>query len=168
MKKSIILAIVASVFAIGASAQNYAVVNTQKVYQSIKAYGEAVAEIDALATSYQENIDEAYNKVEEMYQNYMIAKSALSFEEQQAEEQNIISNEQKITTYQQNVFGAEGVITKKQEEMLRPFHEKVAKSISDYATQMGYDMVIDIATTALPYYSTKIDITEQIIKIVNQ
>ena len=86
MKKSIILAIVASVFAIGASAQNYAVVNTQKVYQSIKAYGEAVAEIDALATSYQENIDEAYKKVEEMYQNYMIAKSALSFEEQQAEE----------------------------------------------------------------------------------
>ena len=109
MKKSIFLAIVASVFALGASAQNYAVVNSQKIYQSIEAYAEAVEEIDALATSYQENIDEAYKKVEEMYQNYMIAKSALSYEEQQTEEQNIIANEQKITTYQQNVFGAEAV-----------------------------------------------------------
>lgn len=166
MKKSIILGVLASVFAMSASAQNYAVVNTQKVYQSIEAYGEAVAEIDALATAYQENIDEAYAKVEEMYQNYMIAKSGLSYAEQQAEEQNIIANEQKITTYQQNVFGTDGVLTKKQEELLKPFHEKIAKSISDYATQQGYDLVIDIATTALPYYSPKIDITEEIIKLV--
>lgn len=166
MKKSIILGVLASVFAMSASAQNYAVVNTQKVYQSIEAYGEAVAEIDALATAYQENIDEAYAKVEEMYQNYMIAKSELSYAEQQAEEQNIIANEQKITTYQQNVFGTDGVLTKKQEELLKPFHEKIAKSISDYATQQGYDLVIDIATTALPYYSPKIDITEEIIKLV--
>ena len=166
MKKSIILGVLASVFAMSASAQNYAVVNTQKVYQSIEAYGEAVAEIDALATAYQDNIDEAYAKVEEMYQNYMIAKSGLSYAEQQAEEQNIIANEQKITTYQQNVFGTDGVLTKKQEELLKPFHEKIAKSISDYATQQGYDLVIDIATTALPYYSPKIDITEEIIKLV--
>lgn len=166
MKKSIILGILAAIVTLGASAQNYAVVNSQKVYQSIKAYATAVEEIDALATSYQENIDEAYKKVEEMYQNYMIAKSGLSYEEQQAEEKNIIANEQKITTYQQNVFGTDGVLTKKQEELLKPFHEKVAKSISDYAVANGYAMVIDIATTALPYYSPAIDITDEIIKLV--
>ena len=166
MKKSIILGVVATIFAINASAQNYAVVNTQKVYQSIEAYGEAVAEIDALATAYQENIDEAYAKVEEMYQNYMIAKSGLSYEEQQAEEQNIIANEQKITTYQQNVFGTDGILTKKQEELLKPFHEKVATAIQNFATAGGYQMIVDIAITALPYYSPEIDITEEIIKLV--
>ena len=166
MKKSIILGALVSLFAINASAQNYAVVNSQKVYQSMEAYAAAVEEIDALATAYQENIDEAYAKVEEMYQNYMIAKSALSYEEQQKEEKNIIANEQKIATYQENVFGTNGILTKKQEELLKPFHEKVAKSISDYAAAKGYNMVIDIATTALPYYSSKIDITEEIIKLV--
>ena len=166
MKKSIILGALVSLFAINATAQNYAVVNSQKVYQSMTAYAAAVEEIDALATAYQENIDEAYAKVEEMYQNYMIAKSGLTYEEQQNEEKNIIANEQKITTYQENVFGTGGVLTKKQEELLKPFHEKVAKSISDYAAANGYDMVIDIATTALPYYSPKIDITEEIIKLV--
>lgn len=166
MKKSIILALVASAFTLSVSAQKYAVVNTQKVYQAIEAYAEAVEEIDELATAYQKNIDEAYQKVEEMYQNYMIARDGLTYEQQKAEEQNIIANEQKITTYQQNVFGTDGVLTKKQEELLKPFHEKVAKSISDYATAQGYDMVIDIATTALPYYSPKVDITEEIIKLV--
>lgn len=166
MKKSIILSAIFALVSIGASAQNYAVVNSQKVYQSMEAYAAAVEEIDELATSYQNNIDEAYAKVEEMYQNYMVAKTSLSFEEQQAEEQNIINNEQKITTYQQNVFGTDGVLTKKQEELLKPFHDKVAKAINDYAVAKGYQMVIDIATTALPYYSPSIDITEEIIKLV--
>ncbi len=166
MKKSIILTIAMAMAALCASAQNYAVVNSQKIYQSMEEYAAAVEEIDELATAYQKNIDEAYEKVEEMYQNYMVAKGGLTFEEQQAEEQNIIQNEQKITSYQQNVFGTDGVLTKKQEELLKPFHEKVAKSISTYAELMGYQMVIDIATTALPYYSPAIDITEEIIKLV--
>lgn len=166
MKKSIILTIAMAMAALCASAQNYAVVNSQKIYQSMEEYAAAVEEIDELATAYQKNIDEAYEKVEEMYQNYMVAKGGLTFEEQQAEEQNIIQNEQKITSYQQNVFGTDGVLTKKQEELLKPFHEKVSKSISTYAELMGYQMVIDIATTALPYYSPAIDITEEIIKLV--
>lgn len=166
MKKSIILALLASVFTLGVSAQKYAVVNTQKVYQSMEEYAEAVEEIDELATAYQKNIDEAYQKVEEMYQNYMIARDGLTYEEQKTEEQNIIANEQKITTYQQNVFGTDGILTKKQEELLKPFHEKVANAIKSYGVQNGYDMIVDIATTALPYYSATIDITEQIIKLV--
>lgn len=166
MKKSIILSLLVSFFALGASAQNYAVVNTQKVYQAMEDYADAVEEIDELATAYQKNIDEAYAKVEEMYQNYMIAKAGLSYEEQQAEEQNIIANEQKITNYQQNVFGTDGVLTKKQEELLKPFHEKVQSAITTYASQNGYQMVIDIATTALPYYSPEIDITDEIIKLL--
>lgn len=164
MKKSIILSLLVSLFALSASAQNYAVVNSQKIYQSMEEYAAAVAEIDELATAYQKNIDEAYEKVEEMYQNYMIAKAGLTYEEQQAEEQNIIQNEQKITTYQQNVFGTDGVLTKKQEELLKPFHEKVAAAINSYATANGYQMIIDIATTALPYYAPEIDVTEEIIK----
>ena len=166
MKKSIILALVASAFTLSVSAQKYAVVNTQKVYQAIEAYAEAVEEIDELATAYQKNIDEAYQKVEEMYQNYMIARDGLTYEQQKAEEQNIINNEQKITTYQQNVFGSDGVLTKKQEEMLKPFHDKVSNAIKQYAMANGYQMIIDIATTALPYYAPEVDITEEIIKLV--
>ncbi|MBO5693250.1 MAG: OmpH family outer membrane protein [Tidjanibacter sp.] len=166
MKKSIILALVASAFTLSVSAQKYAVVNTQKVYQAIEAYAEAVEEIDELATAYQKNIDEAYQKVEEMYQNYMIARDGLTYEQQKAEEQNIIANEQKITTYQQNVFGTDGILTKKQEELLKPFHEKVATAIQNFATAGGYQMIVDIAITALPYYSPEIDITEEIIKLV--
>lgn len=166
MKKSIILAIVAIAFSWNLSAQNYAVVNTSKIYQSMDAYNAAVQELDELATSYQKNIDDAFAKLEEMYQSYMVAKDGLTLADQQAREKTILDNEKKITEYQQKVFGTEGIIAKKQEELLKPFTDKVNKAITDYATTHQLGMVIDIAATSLPFYAPSVDITEQIIKLV--
>lgn len=166
MKKSIFLAVVAIALSWSLSAQNYAVVNTSKIYQSMDAYTAAVQELDNLATSYQKNIDDAYAKLEEMYQSYMVAKDGLTLADQQAREQTILDNEKKITEYQQKVFGTEGIIAKKQEELLKPFTDKVSQAINTYATQRGLGMVIDIAVTSLPYYAPSVDITEQIIQIV--
>ncbi|MBQ5670031.1 MAG: OmpH family outer membrane protein [Tidjanibacter sp.] len=166
MKKSIILAIVAVVFSWTLSAQNYAVVNTSKIYQSLDDYNAAVQELDELATSYQKNIDDAFAKLEEMYQSYMVAKDGLTLADQQAREKTILDNEKKITEYQQKVFGTEGIIAKKQEELLKPFTDKVNKAITDYATTHQLGMVIDIAATSLPFYAPSVDITEQIIKLV--
>lgn len=168
MKKSIILSIAALVLSWSLAAQNYAVVNTSKIYQAMEAYGAAVTELDELAKGYQKNIDEAYAKLEEMYQNYMVAKSDLSIADQQSREQAILDNEKKITEYQQKVFGTEGIIAKKQEELLKPFTDKVNNAITEYATKSGLGLVIDIAATALPYYSPSVDITEKIIQIVNK
>ena len=166
MKKSIILAVAALALSWGLSAQNYAVVNTSKIYQSMKAYTAAVEELDELATNYQKNIDDAFAKLEEMYQSYMVAKDGLSLADQQAREKTILDNEKKITDYQQKVFGTEGIIAKKQEELLTPFTEQVNNAISQWATKNGVAMVIDVAVTALPYYAPNVDITEQIIQIV--
>lgn len=166
MKKSIILAIAALALSWGLSAQNYAVVNTSKIYQSMGAYSAAVEELDQLATNYQKNIDDAFAKLEEMYQSYMVAKDSLSPADQQAREKTILDNEKKITEYQQKVFGTEGIIAKKQEELLTPFTEQVNNAISQWATKNGIALVIDVAVTALPYYAPNVDITEQIIQIV--
>lgn len=166
MKRSLIFALVAVALSWSAAAQNYAVVNSSKIYQSMEAYTAAVAELDALANSYQKNIDEAFEKLDQMYQNYMVAKDGLSPEDQAAREKAILDNEKKITEYQQKVFGTEGIIAKKQEELLKPYTDKVSAAINTYATTKGIDMVIDIAVTQLPYWSPALDITEQIIKAV--
>ena len=166
MKKSIILLLASVAVCWGAAAQNFAVVNSQKIYESMEDYAAAVAQLDELATSYQKNIDEAFKKLEEMYNNYMVAKDGLSYEDQQSREQAIIDNETKITKYQQSVFGADGIIAKKQEELITPFQEKVENAMDNYAKANGIDILIDVATTSVPYYSEKVDVTDAIIKTI--
>lgn len=167
MKKIIVTAVAALAVCWSAQAQlqpKCAVVNTQQVYQALDEYKAAVEELDALASSHQQKIDEAYAKLEQMYENYMVAKDGLSYEEQQSREQAIIDGEDKIVKYQQSVFGTDGIVEKKQEEIINPIIEKINQAITSYAKANNIDLLIDAATTTLPYYSENVDVTEEIIK----
>lgn len=166
MKKSILILLASLAVCWGVQAQNIAVINSQKIYEAMDDYAAAVAELDSLATSYQTRIDDAFKKLDEMYNNYMVAKDGLSYEDQQSREQAIIDNENKITKYQQSVFGADGIIAKKQDELITPFQQKVATLIQNFATQNGYDLIVDVATTSIPFYSPKVDVTDAIVKTI--
>lgn len=164
MKKLWILTVIMSLAAGVASAQNYAFVNSQKVYQALPSYTAAVAELDSLASSYQKKIDAAYAELEKQYNNYLVVKNNLSADDQQSSEDKIIANEKKIGEYQQSVFGTDGVVVKKQEELLKPFTDNFNEAIKAFAEINSIDLVIDVASSpSILFYSPEKDKTEQII-----
>ena len=154
-------------FAAAASAQNYAVVNSEKVFKSIEAYNDALKQLDTLAEQYQKQVDEKFEAVETLYNTYMERKSSLSAASQKANEDNILQKEQEATEFQESLFGSEGTLMKKRVELIQPIQQKVFKAIEQYAQAKGYDMIIDIAQNAtMLYYSPKADKTEDIILLV--
>lgn len=166
MKKLIVLTIAFLTAGI-ASAQNYMVVNTETIFKSIEEYNTAVDEIDAAAKQYQQNIDNAYAELEEMYQTYMSVKSSLSSTARQQQEETILGNEQKIQEYQQDVFGENGKMAQMQTEKLEPYQKKVMETISQYAADNGFGLVLDISTNPMVvYYSPEVDMTDKIIELL--
>ena len=166
MKKLIVLAIAFLTAGI-ATAQNYMVVNTETIFKSIEEYNAAVEEIDAAAKQYQQNIDNAYAELEEMYQTYMSVKSSLSSTARQQQEETILGNEQKIQEYQQEVFGEGGKMAQMQTEKLEPYQKKVMETISQYAADNGFGLVLDISTNPMVvYYSPEVDMTDKIIELL--
>ena len=167
MKRLIMtLALVLSISA-SALAQNYAVVNSEKVFKSVEKYNAAITQLDELAKQYQAQVDAKFEEVEKLYNAYMQRKASLSQASQQANEENIIKKEQEATEFQESIFGTEGELMKKRLELIQPIQKQVFAAIEEYAKQKGYDMVIDIAQNAtMLYYSPKADHTEEIIKIV--
>lgn len=152
-----------------ASAQNYAVVNSEKIFKSIEAYNTALAELDRLANEYQKQVDEKFDAVEAIYNAYMQRRSQLSAASQQANEENILKKEQEATEFQESIFGTEGSLMKKRIEMIQPIQQKVFAAIEEYAKQKGYDMIIDVTQNAtMLYYSPKADHTEAIIAILKK
>lgn len=154
---------------VSASAQNYAVVNSEKVFKSIEKYNAAITQLDELAKQYQQKVDAKFDEVETLYNAYMQRKSALSQASQQANEENIIKKEQEATEYQESIFGTDGELMKKRLELIQPIQKQVFAAIEEYAKQKGYDMVIDIAQNAtMLYYSPKADHTEAIIALLKE
>ncbi|HIW97922.1 MAG TPA: OmpH family outer membrane protein [Candidatus Tidjanibacter gallistercoris] len=168
MKKFVLFAAMALFAAVGsASAQNYMVVNTETIFKSISAYNKAVEEMDAAAKQYQQNIDDAYAELEEMYETYMAQKASLSQSARQQREETILNNEKRITDYQAEVFGENGKMTKMQAEKLEPYQKKVMETISKYAADHGYSLVLDISTNPLVvYYNPAVDKTQDIISLL--
>ena len=167
MKKIFLMLALTFGLATMASAQNYAVVNSEKVFKSIKAYNDALKQLDTLAEQYQKQVDEKFEAVETLYNTYMERKSSLSAASQKANEDNILQKEQEATEFQESLFGSEGTLMKKRVELIQPIQQKVFKAIEQYAQAKGYDMIIDIAQNAtMLYYSPKADKTEDIILLV--
>ena len=167
MKRLILtLAIVLGVVA-SAAAQNYAVVNSEKIFKSIESYNAAIEQLDKLANDYQAQVDEKFEQVEKLYNAYMERRDQLNAASQQANEERIISLEKEAQEFQDSIFGTDGELMKKRLELIQPIQEKVFSAIENYAKQKGYDMIIDISQNAtMLYYSERADHTDEIIAIL--
>ena len=166
--KKMIIALVAVVMSVGmASAQNYMVVDSEKIFKSISEYNAALTQLDNLAKSYQQQVDAKYAQVEALYNAYQQQKANLSAAGRAMRENEILEKESETIKFQESIFGNEGTMMKKRIELIQPIQERVFKAIEAYAKENGFDMVLDIASNAtMLYYSPKIDRTEAVIKLV--
>ena len=166
--RGVILAVALMLGITAASAQNYAVVNSEKIFKSIEAYNEAIAQLDQLAEKYQKDVDAKFEQIETLYNNYMQRRSQLSEASQKANEDNILRLEQEATEYQESLFGTDGELMKKRLELIQPIQKRVFAAIEEYAKAKELDMIIDTAQNAtMLYHSAKADHTEAIIAILN-
>ena len=167
MRRLILIVALVMGFVATAAAQNYAVVDSEKIFKSIDTYNQALKQLDELATKYQSEVDAKFEKVENLYNAYMQRKASMSQSAQKANEDNIIKMEEEATKFQESIFGTEGELMKKRLELIQPIQKQVFAAIEEYAKQKGYDMVIDIAQNAtMLYYSPKADHTEAIIALL--
>lgn len=164
MRRIIVALLAMMLSVVGVSAQNYMVVDSEKVFKSISTYNNALEQIEQLSAQYQAKVDAKFQEVERLYNSYMQQRAALSEATRQQREQQILQKEQEATEYQESIFGTDGELMKKRMELIQPIQQRVFSTIERYATQYGYDLVIDIsANPTVLYYSSKVDYTQQII-----
>ncbi len=150
-----------------AAAQNYIVVNSEKVFKSIDKYNAAIAELDRMANQYQQDVDAKFEAVESLYNAYMQRKASLTQASQQANEDNILKREKEAAEFQESIFGTDGTLMQKRIELIQPIQKSVFDAIKEYAEANGYDRVIDVAQNAtMLYYSPKADHTQAIVDLL--
>ena len=164
--KRILFAILAVVMtATVATAQNYMVVDSEKVFKSIAAYNDALEQIETLSATYQKQVDDKFAAVENLYNNYMAQRASLSESVRQSREQQILNAEAEAAEYQESLFGNEGELMKKRMELIQPIQQQVFATLESFAKANGYDLIIDIAANpTVLYYSAKVDFTDKIIE----
>lgn len=168
MKRLILIA--AFVLSAGTlAAQNYIIVNSEKVFKSIDSYNTALSTLDKLAEQYQDMVDAKFAEVETLYNNYMNQKASLTAATRQTRENDILAKEKAAQEYQETLFGNDGTLMKKRVEMIEPIQKKVFSAIEAYAKQVGADVVLDSANNpTLLYSNPSVDRTQQVIDVLKK
>lgn len=151
------------------AAQNYIIVNSEKVFKSIDAYNTALSTLDKLAEQYQDMVDAKFAEVETLYNNYMNQKASLTAATRQTRENDILAKEKAAQEYQETLFGNDGTLMKKRIEMIEPIQKQVFSAIEAYAKQGGADVVLDSANNpTLLYSNPSVDRTQQVIDVLKK
>ena len=152
-----------------ASAQNYMVIDSERVFKSIAEYNNALTQIENLSKQYQAKVDEKFREVETLYNSYVSVRASLSDYSRQQREQQILQLEEEATKYQESIFGTDGELMKRRMELIQPIQQRVFEAIERFAKQQGYDLVIDIsANPTVLYYSDKVNYTDRIIEALRK
>ena len=129
------------------AAQNYIVVDSEKARQ------------------YQAQVDGKYAVIEQLYENYMAQKASLPAQTRQSRENAILEQEKEAQQYQESLFGNDGTLMKKRQELILPIQKRVFDTIDRYAKQVGADLVLDASNNpTMLYHSTRVDHTQQVIE----
>lgn len=147
-----------------ATAQNYIVVNSEKIFKSIAAYNTAITELETLAEQYQDQVDAKYDEVENLFNTYQQQKASLSQSTRQSFENVILQKEKEAQELQESLFGQEGKLMATRISKIKPIQERVFAAIEAYAKQVGAEVVIDSSNNpTLLYNAASVERTEAVI-----
>lgn len=166
--KKLILFFVAIVISTAAMAQQKSCyMYSQKVFQSMPEYTEAVSNIEATSKALKDKAAEMLNDAKTMFEMYKDMQGSLSTTKREELKKRIITMEKSANDFEKEAFGEDGELAKKQKELMSPIEKKVLAVVEMFAKKNGYDMIFDFSLVkATIYQSPKLDVTNQIIEAV--
>lgn len=167
MKKFLVLLFLSIFCCLSIKAQKFAYVDSDYILNKIPEYKQAQDKLDIISAEYQEEIEEKYNEIKQLYESYQQEKMLLTNEMVQKREELIIEKEKKVKNLQQKYFGPEGELYKKRQELTKPIQEKIYDAIQKLAANNKYAVIFDSSSDLIMLYTnTNLDKSDKILEIM--
>lgn len=148
-----------------ASAQKYAYVDMEYIFNKLPAYKDAEKQIEALTTQLQNQLDQEHAKLQQLYSDYQNEAARLTPDQKRQREDQIIEREQQYKEQQRLYFGPEGHVAKHREALFAPIRKQVNDAVAKVAVAGGYAFVLDKSGGApIVYANPQYDLSSQVLQ----
>lgn len=162
--KKLILTLALTVAAATASAQKFALIDTEYILKNVPAYERASEQLNQISRKWQAEVETLSKEAETLAKNYESESVYLSEEQKTAKIQEVFDKENEAAELKRQYFGPEGELFKKRESLIKPIQDELYNAVKEIAESKGYSVVIDRATAAdIIYASPKIDISNDVL-----
>ena len=139
--KKIIIALMLALPMI-ASAQKFGHINTQELFAQMPEVAQVKLKMDTINAQYENQLASMNEEIQRKYQDYQAQEATMADAIKQIRQQELQEMQQRIQLFYQT---AEQDIQKKQQELLAPVHEKMAKAIKAVGEREHYTYIFDSA-----------------------
>ncbi|QDA59735.1 OmpH family outer membrane protein [Hymenobacter jejuensis] len=128
-----------------AFAQKFGYVDSEFVLSKIPAYAQAQQELNLLSQNWQKDIENQKKDLDKMYRTYQAEEVLLTEPMKKKRQDEILKKEQEVKAYQNKIFGFEGQLFKKRQELTKPVQDQVFEAIEKVAKKKQLAIVFDKA-----------------------
>ena len=165
MKKIAIIIVTLFALPLASLGQKFAFVDTEYILSRIPTFKAAQEQLDRIATQYETEVQEKYQELDKMFQEFQAEKVLLTDEMRSKRETEMMEYEKAAKELQMRYFGREGMLFKKREELVKPIPDQVFNAVKEIATEGGYAVIFDSASSAnMLYTNPRYDKSDEVLQ----
>lgn len=150
-----------------AFAQRYCVIDSHYILEQMPEYQTAQHSLDSISGVWQKEVDAKFQAVDQLYKQYQAEQVMLSDKLKKVRQDEIMQKENEAHDLQQKLFGYQGELFKRREELVKPLQDKIYSAVQKLASQDLYDFVLDKSAGITVFYADpKIDKTQDVLNIL--
>ena len=160
MRKSILSIMLLFAISMAASAQKFALIDTEYILKNIPAYQSANEQLQEATKKYQSEVEVIAKEAQNQAQS-----STLSAAQKTKKEDEIVAKEKSAAELKRKYFGPEGELAKMQEKLINPIQDEIYGAVKELSQLHGYDLVLDRASAAgIIFANPRIDISDEVLR----
>ena len=139
-------------------------INSEAIIQALPEAQDAQHSLDALVAQWESDLTKMQNDWKKKLDEYDKKKLIMTDQARADAEKELRTLDQNISDYRNKKFGPNGELFQKQNEVMKPFQNKLFQVLQDVAKEEGYDYVFDQSGDILLLYaSDKNDLTQTVL-----
>ncbi len=165
MKKFLFIFLAGFLLAHVLQAQKFGYIDSNFILSKMPAYNKVQQEMDKYAVSWQKEIETLQQQVDKLKQDYKAEEVLLTEEMKRKRQSEIDKKETELREYQRKVFGYEGMMFKRRQELMRPIQDEVFTAVEKVSKAKGLQIMFDKSGDLVMIYTNPVhDYTEYVIE----
>ena len=147
-----------------ASAQKFGFIDSNFILKQMESYKKAKAEIDKAAANWQKQVEARLQAVQRMRAKYNQEEILLTAEMKDERTKEIQKKEKEAREYQKKVFGYEGLLFQRRQELIKPAQEELQKAVKTVSRRYKIQVMFDKSSDLIMIYASPThDYTERVL-----
>ncbi|MBI4723424.1 MAG: OmpH family outer membrane protein [Candidatus Stahlbacteria bacterium] len=143
-------------------------IDSNRLLEKYKGREELKSKLERELTKWQEDAIKRKQKVESLIKEFENQSAMLSEEARARKRQEIEKLQAEYEQFVQEIYAPDGLAKKRNDEIMKPFIEKVNLLLQKIGKDRGYTIILDATSSGLVYVKEGMDLTDEVVAELNQ